>query len=319
VFKSRRYTCKMFANNIFEMIKTQITGIKRKRVADNEYKKNKKRRLETLNNIDTNIEQIKLKKEKIEGNNNNTKKNAEGEKLWKILNNLDPSCKKEYYFNKATGEWDLDGINEDLTLEQAEGEKLFDKLVQLDPSCKREHYFNENTYQWDIEGLNEDLSLEQQEGEKLFVQLVELDPTCEREHYFDGNEWDLHGLKEDLTLANNEKDGIVLFTILKKLDDEVEKEDYLIENQWDITGIKDDINLARKERITNFVKKSKAEPFLMRSLFDHIENSEEGRKLMDDFFDKRSKRQRPSQIDLNSDLSEYTEEEVFASRGIIPN
>mmetsp|Transcript_74828 Transcript_74828/g.232241 ORF Transcript_74828/g.232241 Transcript_74828/m.232241 type:complete len:827 (+) Transcript_74828:126-2606(+) len=118
------------------------------------------------------------------------------EDLLAKLMELQPDTSKEDYFDAETGEWDVEGMQDDLgliresldspasagapgpTLASApvaqvarhaepeagagsgdDAQSLLAQLRAIDPTASQEDYFNSNTQQWDMEGLREDLAL----------------------------------------------------------------------------------------------------------------------------------------------------------------
>jgi len=142
----------------------------------------------------------------------------EAEDLLTELMALDANVTRADYFDEDSGEWDMDGLQEDLELAQ-DGERVFAQLLSLDGDSSRDDYFDAESGEWDLEGLQEDLALAQGQKETgamtsnpapvddlrpedMLAKLVQADPRVCKEDYFDeeSGDWDLEGMKDDLSL-----------------------------------------------------------------------------------------------------------------------
>jgi len=145
---------------------------------------------------------------------------------------LDTSVSKEDYFDEESGEWDLEGLREDLNLAKTteastpeaaragdeHPDSMIAELLRLDPRVSKEDYYDEESDEWDLEGLREDLQLAKsaeaaragdEHPDSMMAELLRLDPRVSKEDYYDeeSDEWDLEGLREDLQLAKTVEVG----------------------------------------------------------------------------------------------------------------
>ncbi|CAJ1395391.1 unnamed protein product, partial [Effrenium voratum] len=139
-----------------------------------------------------------------------------GASLFAELLALDGRADKEDYFDAASGEWDVEGLQDDLRMTKAKlaglreepGASLFAELLALDGRADKEDYFDAASGEWDVEGLQNDLrmtkaklaGLRKEPGASLSAELLALDGRADKEDYFDAasGEWDVEGLQDDL-------------------------------------------------------------------------------------------------------------------------
>ncbi|CAJ1437652.1 unnamed protein product [Effrenium voratum] len=195
-----------------------------------------------------------------------------GASLFAELLALDGRADKEDYFDAASGEWDVEGLQDDLRMTKAKlaglreepGASLFAELLALDGRADKEDYFDAASGEWDVEGLQNDLrmtkvklaGLREEPGASLFAELLALDGRADQENYFDAasGKWDdLEGLKDDLRKAKAERAkreelGASLFAELLALDGRADKEDYFdaASGKWDdLEALQDDLRGAK--------------------------------------------------------------------------
>eukprot|EP00929_Paragymnodinium_shiwhaense_P088893 TRINITY_DN4919_c0_g1_i4.p1 TRINITY_DN4919_c0_g1~~TRINITY_DN4919_c0_g1_i4.p1 ORF type:complete len:1039 (+),score=295.04 TRINITY_DN4919_c0_g1_i4:134-3118(+) len=113
--------------------------------------------------------------------------NAGAEALLRELQALDPRVTRDDYFDPDSGNWDLEGLKDDLALATEEqgapaaaapapaaggaaapvaggagdgnAEAMLAELQRLDPRVTKDDYFDPDENKWDLEGLSDDLQL----------------------------------------------------------------------------------------------------------------------------------------------------------------
>lgn len=222
----------------------------------------------------------------VEASSTSESSEAHPRNLLAQLKQLDPRVQEEDYFDVESGEWDLEGLRDDLDIALAgaeaaasdeanrgeQPEALLEQLMKFDKAVAKEDYYDSEHNVWDMDGLRDDLELSLQrnsqvalEGqlkvspaatgvnpEDLLAQLMKHDPNATREDYYDSEsqEWDVNGLEEDLKLAVEAVDSEGLFSRLASLDPNVSKEDYFDSETgtWDTEGVQADLELASRDQ-----------------------------------------------------------------------
>jgi len=209
------------------------------------------------------------------------------EELLAELGLLVPGVSRGDYFDKASQQWDIEGLEHDLEISRREKEELvvaadsaplpapaavtpeqlFAKLQKLSSTAGKEDYFDEASGDWDLEGLRDDLSLAEKEApqtgasaDDMLAQLSALDSRVGKADYFDSTtgQWDLDGLQEDLQLAQSTSAGSrgtdpeTLLAQLSELSPGTSREDYFDQetSQWDLEGLQEDLRLSKERQLT---------------------------------------------------------------------
>lgn len=186
--------------------------------------------------------------ESVEASSTGESSEADPRNLLAKLKQLDPRVQEPDYFDAESGEWDLEGLRDDLDIALAgaeaaasdeanhgeQPEALLEQLMRYDKAVMKEDYYDSEMNVWDMDGLRDDLELSLQRNSQGALEgQLEVSPAATK------------GQLEASPAATglNPED---LWAQLRKHDPKVEREDYYDSDtqEWDVHGLEDDLKLA---------------------------------------------------------------------------